>query len=55
MNTHGGHLANSYLPGSNHVVEAVQQLRGSRGAAQVQARRWPWSQAWGARTTPRCS
>ena len=35
VNTHGGHLANSYLPGSNHVVEAVQQLRGSRGAAQV--------------------
>jgi acetyl-CoA acetyltransferase len=35
INTHGGLLAHSYLLGAEHVVEAVRQLRGEAGNAQV--------------------
>jgi acetyl-CoA acetyltransferase len=35
VNTHGGLLSQSYSVGAGHVVEAVLQLRNSRGDAQV--------------------
>jgi len=35
VNTHGGLLSHSYVVGTHHIVEAVEQLRGTRGAAQV--------------------
>jgi acetyl-CoA acetyltransferase len=35
VNTDGGHLAYSYIPGVTHVVEGVRQIRGTRGAAQI--------------------
>jgi acetyl-CoA acetyltransferase len=35
INTHGGLLSEAYIHGFNHVIEAVEQLRGAAGPRQI--------------------
>ncbi len=47
LNTHGGLLAEGHLGGLNHVIEAVRQLRGEAGAAQLETARHVAVTGWG--------
>ncbi|WNI19010.1 thiolase family protein [Actinacidiphila sp. ITFR-21] len=47
LNTHGGLLAEGHLGGLNHVIEAVRQLRGEAGAAQLAKARHIAVTGWG--------
>lgn len=38
VNTHGGNLSNGRMHGKGHILEAVEQLRGTAGARQVPKR-----------------